>query len=61
MDPKGAETEPKNQQLEPQGVTKYEKPGKLFSKGGKVELQVLQWNRRAPKVQQKHRKGFRKF
>ena len=46
-DPKGAQTEPKSQQIQLQGVTKYEKPVNLSSKGGKVERQVLQWRPRA--------------
>ena len=40
MEPKDAQTEPKNQQIESQSASKYEKPGKC--KGGKVEPQVLQ-------------------
>ena len=48
MDAKGSQTEPKNQQIESQGATKYEKPVKLSSKRGKVEPQVLQWSPRAP-------------
>ena len=58
MDPKGAQTESKNQHIEPQGATKYEKPAKLSSKGGKVEPQVLQWSPRAPQSARKTQKGF---
>ena len=32
--PRAAQTEPKNQQNEPQGAAKSEKPTKLPSKGG---------------------------
>ena len=58
MDPKGAQTEPKNQQIEPQGAAKSEKPTKLPSKGGTTEPQVLQWSPKTPKVQEKHEKGL---
>ena len=65
MDPRGAQTEPKNQQIESQGAAKSEKPIKLPSKGGTMEPQVLQWNpktaqstretrKRFPKCQKKH-------
>ena len=47
MDPKGAQTEPKNQQIEPQGATKNKEHAKLSTKGGKVEPQVLQWSPKA--------------
>ena len=33
MDPKGAQTEPTNQQTEPQGPTKYEKHAKISHQG----------------------------
>ena len=59
MDFKGAKTEPKNQQSEPQGPTKYEKHAKLPTNGGKVERQVLQWSPRAPSSRRKAQKGFR--
>ena len=48
MDPKGAQTEPKNQQIEAQGATKNKEHAKLSTKGGKVEPQVLQWRPKAP-------------
>ena len=48
IDSKGAQKEPKNQQTEPQGPTKYEKHATLSTTSGKVEPQVLQWNPRAP-------------
>ena len=44
MDPQGAQMEPKNQQIEPQGATKNKEHAKLSTKGGKVEPQVLQWS-----------------
>ena len=56
MDPKGAQTEPKNQQIEPQGATKNKEHAKLSTKGGKVEPQVLQWSRKAPSNARKTQK-----
>ena len=41
MDPKGAQTEPTNQQTEPQGPTKYEKHAKISHQG---------WQSGAPSV-----------
>ena len=59
MDPKGAQTEPKNQQIEPQGATKNKEHAKLSTKGGKVEPQVLQWSPKAPQMQEKYKNGVK--
>ena len=56
MDPRGAQTEPKNQQIEPQGAAKSEKPTKLPSKGGTMEPQVLQWSPKTPQSTRKTQK-----
>ena len=56
IDPKGAQTEPKHQQIEPQGATKNKEHAKLFTKGVKVEPQVLQWSPRAPQSVRKTKK-----
>ena len=60
MDPKGAQTEPTNQQTEPQGPTKYEKHAKINHQGWQSEPQALQWSRRAPQSARKAKKGFPK-
>ena len=60
MDPRGAQTEPKNQQIEPQGAAKSEKPIKLPSKGASMEPQVLQWNPKTPESTRKTQKKFPK-
>ena len=57
MDPRGAQTEPKNQQIESQGAAKSEKPTKLPSKGGTMEPQVLQWSPKTPQSTRKHTKN----
>ena len=61
MDRKGAQTEPKNQQIEPQGAAKSEKPTKLPSKGGTMEPQVLQWSPKTPQSTRKTRKRSSKY
>ena len=60
MDPRGAQTEPKNQQIELQGDAKAEKPTKLPSKGGTMEPQVLQWSPKTPQNTKKTRKKIPK-
>ena len=60
MDPKGAQTEPTNQQTEPQGPTKYEKHAKINHQGWQSEPQALQWSRRAPQNARKAKKGLPK-
>ena len=60
MDPKGAQTEPTNQQTEPQGPTKYEKHAKMSHQGWQSEPQALQWSRRAPQSARKAKKGLPK-
>ena len=49
MDPKDAQTEPKNQQIEAQGATKNKEHATLSTTGGKVE----------PQMREKHKKGFK--
>ena len=61
MDPQGAQTEPKNQQIEPQGATKNKEHAKLSTKGGKVEPQVLEWSPKAPQMQEKHKKDMKSY
>ena len=56
MEPKGAQTEAKNQQIEPQGATKNKEHADFSTKGGKVEPQVLQWNPRTPQKCKKNTK-----
>ena len=60
MDRKGARTEPKDQQIEPQGTTKNKEPAKLSSKGGKVEPQMLQWSPKTPPNARKTKKKRQK-
>ena len=60
MKPTGAQTEPKNQQIEPQGATKNEEHAKLSTKGRKVELQVLQWSPNAQQNAWKAQEGAKK-
>ena len=60
MDPKGAQMEPKNQQIELQGAAESEKPIKLPSKGGTMEPQVLQWSPKTPQTTRKRKKGLQR-
>ena len=60
MDPRGAQTEPKNQQIEPQGAAKSEKPVKLPSKGATMEPQVLQYSPKTPQSTRKTQKKLQK-
>ena len=53
MEPRGAQTEPENQQIEPQGAAKSEKPIKLPIKGGTMEPQVLPWSPKTPQSTRK--------
>ena len=58
--PKGDQTEPNNQQIEPQGASKNKEHAKLSTKGGKVEPQVLQWSPKAPPNDRKTHKMCQK-
>ena len=60
MEPKGAQTEPTNQDIESQGATKNKEHAKLSPKGGKVEPQVLQWSPKAPPNARKNTKKVSK-
>ena len=60
MDPQGAQTEPKNQQIETQGATENKEHAKLPTNG--------EWSRkcyngvpRPPKIQEKHKKGIKSY
>ena len=56
MDPKGAQTVPKDPKIEPQGpqVTKKKKK---CTKGVKMEPQVSQWGPKVPESAKKTQKG----
>ena len=60
MDPKGAQTEPTNQQTEPRGPTKYEKHAEISHQEWQSEPQALQLSRRAPQNARKAKKGLPK-
>ena len=59
INPKGAQTEPKHQQIAPQGATKNKENAKLFTKGVKVEPQVIQWSPKVPPIATKTYKSVK--
>ena len=60
MDPKGAQTEPTNQQTEPQGPTKYEKHTKISHQGWQSGAPSVTMESQGPPKCKKAQKGLPK-
>ena len=56
MDTKGAQTEPKNQQIEPQGATKNKEHAKFPRRVSKWSRKCYNGVPRPPKLQEKHKR-----
>ena len=57
MDPKGAQTGPKDPKMEPQGPQVTKEKQQMCTKGVKMEPQVSQWGPKVPESAKKTQKG----